>query len=136
MVFQLWLSLTYSNTPPHSTRLMPSTCGLCGSSAVSHFAWCLRWIAAHSLVTMPVVSHSQNRKKCDASGCSSSALCLAAVQIDGNGRDGDLRKAERDGYVAPPREIKKAFYNHLVVCCPKPWSNGAGHSTRSPPAAS
>ena len=54
---------------------MPRVCGLCGSSSVSHFAWCLRWIATHSLVTMPVVSQSQKRKKCDGSGCRSSARC-------------------------------------------------------------
>ena len=61
--------------PASSTRLMPCTCGLCGSSAVSTLAWCLRWIAAHSLVTMPVVSQSQRRKKCDTTGCRSSARC-------------------------------------------------------------
>src|SRR5882672_4351087 len=54
---------------------MPWTCGLCGSSTVSHLAWCLRWIAAHSLVTMPVVSHSQKRKKWETSGCNSRARC-------------------------------------------------------------
>ena len=43
--------------------------------AVSHLAWCLRWIAAHSRVTMPVVSHSQPRKKCATAGCRSSARC-------------------------------------------------------------
>src|SRR3954469_1546380 len=32
-------------------------------------------MAAHSLVTMPVVSQSQKRKKCETSGCSSSARC-------------------------------------------------------------
>src|SRR5947207_11621623 len=32
-------------------------------------------MAAHSLVTMPVVSQSQKRKKCEISGCSSSARC-------------------------------------------------------------
>ena len=54
---------------------MPRVCGLCGSSSVSHLAWCLRWIATHSLVTMPVVSHSQKRKKCDTTGCRSRARC-------------------------------------------------------------
>src|SRR5438874_4928380 len=32
-------------------------------------------MAAHSLVTMPVVSHSQKRKKWEASGCNSRARC-------------------------------------------------------------
>src|SRR3990167_7706112 len=32
-------------------------------------------MAAHSLVTMPVVIQSQNRKKCEATGCRSSARC-------------------------------------------------------------
>src|SRR5436190_8458522 len=32
-------------------------------------------MAAHSLVTMPVVSQSQARKKCEMRGCSSSARC-------------------------------------------------------------
>src|SRR5512139_3875398 len=54
---------------------MPLTCGLCGSSAVSHLAWCLRWMATHSLVTMPVVSHSQKRKKWLTMGCRSTARC-------------------------------------------------------------
>ncbi len=57
---------------------MPRVCGLCGSSSVSHLAWCLRWIATHSRVTMPVVSQSQNRKKCDGIACSSSARCACA----------------------------------------------------------
>ncbi len=57
---------------------MPRVCGLCGSSSVSHFAWCLRWIATHSFVTMPVVSQSQKRKKCDGIACSSSARCACA----------------------------------------------------------
>src|SRR4051812_24905621 len=54
---------------------MPMTCGLCGSAGVSHLAWCLRCTAAHSLVTMPVVSHSQKRKKWLTAGCSSRARC-------------------------------------------------------------
>ncbi len=29
----------------------PDLAGLCGSSAVSQRAWCLRWIATHSRVT-------------------------------------------------------------------------------------
>jgi hypothetical protein len=57
---------------------MPRVTGLCGSSTVSHLAWCLRWMATHSLVTMPVVSHSQKRKKCDGMACSSSARCACA----------------------------------------------------------
>src|SRR2546423_13772748 len=32
-------------------------------------------MAVHSLVTMPVVSQSQQRKKCEMTGCSSSARC-------------------------------------------------------------
>src|SRR5882724_3286905 len=32
-------------------------------------------MAAHSLVTMPVVSQSQKRKKCEMTGCNSSARC-------------------------------------------------------------
>jgi hypothetical protein len=28
-----------------NTFLMPRVTGLCGSSSVSHLAWCLRWIA-------------------------------------------------------------------------------------------
>ena len=57
---------------------MPCATGLCGSSCVSHLAWCLRWIATHSFVTMPVVSQSQKRKKCDGMACSSSARCACA----------------------------------------------------------
>ena len=57
---------------------MPRVTGLCGSSTVSHLAWCLRWMATHSLVTMPVVSHSQARKKWDGIGPKSSARCACA----------------------------------------------------------
>jgi hypothetical protein len=35
-------------------------------------------MATHSLVTMPVVSHSQKRKKCAGSACNSSARCACA----------------------------------------------------------
>ena len=35
-------------------------------------------MATHSFVTMPVVSHSQARKKCDGIGPSSSARCACA----------------------------------------------------------
>ena len=88
---------------------MPWTCGLCGSSAVSHLAWCLRWIAAHSLVTMPVVSQSQKRKKCDTDRMQvERAVRLAAVQVDGDRRDGDVRQPERDEHVAPPGEVEQA----------------------------
>ena len=54
---------------------MPRVTGLCGSSTVSHLAWCLRWMAAHSLVTMPVVSHIQKRKKWAGIGPRSSERC-------------------------------------------------------------
>ena len=57
---------------------MPRVCGLCGSSTVSHLAWCLRWMATHSLVTMPEPSHSQKRKKWDGMPCSSSERCACA----------------------------------------------------------
>ena len=57
---------------------MPRVCGLCGSSTVSHLAWCLRWIATHSLVTMPEPSQSQKRKKCDGMPCRSRARCAWA----------------------------------------------------------
>ena len=64
---------------------MPRVSGLCGSSAVSTLAWCLRWIAVHSLVTMPVVSHSQKRKKWLSRRMQvERAVRLAAVQVDGH----------------------------------------------------
>jgi hypothetical protein len=85
---------------------MPRTCGLCGSSAVSHLAWCLRWIAAHSLVTMPVVSHSQKRKKWLAMGQVEGAMGLVAVQKDGDGGDGDVGQGQGDEHVAPPGKIE------------------------------
>ena len=68
-------SARYSSEPRSSTVRMPRVTGLCGSSTVSHLAWCLRWIAAHSLVIMPVVSQSQRRKKWLTTGCTSSARC-------------------------------------------------------------
>src|SRR5688500_12171760 len=54
---------------------MPLYIGLCGSSSVSHLAWCLRWIAAHSLVIMDVVSQVQKRKKCARTGWKSTPRC-------------------------------------------------------------
>src|SRR3569832_1197108 len=54
-------SLRYSSAPCHNTFFSPNTCGLCGSSAVSHFAWCLRWIATLSWVVMRVINQNQKR---------------------------------------------------------------------------
>ena len=68
-------SILYKSAPCHITLSMPNICGLCGSSSVSQRAWCLRWIAVHCLVSMPVVSHSQSRKKWLGNQCSSSARC-------------------------------------------------------------
>ena len=85
---------------------MPRVCGLCGSSGVSTLAWCLRWIATHSLVTMPVVSHSQKRKKCDDDRMQvERAVRLAAVQEDRDRGDRDVRQDQRDDDVAPPRQV-------------------------------
>ena len=42
MVSRFLDSLRYNSAPVNSTVLMPCTCGLCGSSACSHLAWCLR----------------------------------------------------------------------------------------------
>src|SRR5690606_34955164 len=47
---------------------MPLCMGLCGSSSVSQRAWCLRWMATHSLVIIEVVSQPQNLKKCASTG--------------------------------------------------------------------
>jgi hypothetical protein len=70
---------------------MPRVTGLCGSSSVSHLAWCLRWIAAHSLVTWPVVSHSQKRKKWLGIGVQlQRAVRLVAVQVDRDAGDRDV----------------------------------------------
>ena len=86
---------------------MPSICGLCGSSAVSHLAWCLRWMAAHSLVTVPVVSHSQKRKKWLTAGMQIQRVVgLMAVQIDGHRRDGDVGERQRGEHITPPRQIE------------------------------
>jgi hypothetical protein len=43
--------------------------------SVSHFAWCLRWIAAHSFVIIDVVIHVQKRKKCASTGWKSTPRC-------------------------------------------------------------
>ncbi|MNV44765.1 hypothetical protein D3C71_1365340 [compost metagenome] len=71
-------SARYSSAPRHITVSSPRVWGLWGSSTVSHLAWCLRWIATHSLVTMPVPIHSQKRKKCEGMACKSSARCACA----------------------------------------------------------
>src|SRR5450830_332073 len=48
----------------------PSINGLCGSPSRSANAWCLRWQATHSLVTMAVESHSHSRIGSSARKCS------------------------------------------------------------------
>ena len=53
---------------------MPFFTGLCGSSSVSHLAWCLRWIATHSRVIIEVVSQPQKRKKWAIAGARLRAL--------------------------------------------------------------
>ena len=116
MVSVLYDSFTYRTTPVQSTLLMPSICGLCGSSSVSHLAWCLRWIAAHSLVIIPVVSHSQRRKKWLTIGMQvERAVRLAAVQEDRDAGDRDLHEHEADEEIAPPGKIQEAS-EHVWLC--------------------
>ena len=92
-----------------STVLMPRVCGLCGSSTVSHLAWCLRWIATHSLVTMPVVSQSQKRKKCDGIAMQvERAVRLGAVQEDRDRSDGDVRRDQGEREDLPAAERREA----------------------------
>ena len=95
----------------HRTRSsMPRVCGLCGSSSVSTFAWCLRWIATHSLVIMPVVSHSQKRKKWLSDRVQvERPVRLAAVQEDRDRRDRDVGHSQRDDDVAPPRQVDETM---------------------------
>ena len=98
----------YSSLPASSTVLMPCATGLCGSSCVSHLAWCLRWIATHSLVTIPVVSHSQKRKKCDDDRMEvQRAMRLGAVQEDRDGRDRDVRRHQGEGEDLPPACVEQ-----------------------------
>jgi hypothetical protein len=87
---------------------MPRTCGLCGSSSVSTRAWCLRWTATHSRVFMPVVSQSQKPEVARGRVQLERAMCLAAVQVDGDGDDGDVSERERRDDVAPPRQVEQA----------------------------
>ena len=65
----------YSTAPLKKTCLIPYTCGLCGSPSISLYLWCLRCIATHCLVTMPVVSHNQNRIKWLSIGWNINPLC-------------------------------------------------------------
>src|SRR5476651_38293 len=55
------------------TLQRPFCCGLCGSSGVSHLAWCLRWTAAHSSALIPVLIHSQMRKNFANAGWNTAA---------------------------------------------------------------
>ena len=83
-----------------------ASAGCAGRRRSRTLAWCLRWIATHSLVTMPVVSQSQKRKKCATTGCrSSAAMRLAAVQEDRDRGDRDVRQDQRDDDVAPPGKV-------------------------------
>ncbi len=87
-----------------STLRMPRVCRLCGSSSVSHLAWCLRWMAVHSLVTMPVVSHSQKRKKCLRNRVQiQRPVRHAAVQENGHAGDRDMRHHEGVDARSPTR---------------------------------
>ena len=65
----------YNIAPLKKTCLIPYTCGLCGSPGSSLNLWCLRCTATHCFVTMPVVSHSQNLKKCATAGWNCTLLC-------------------------------------------------------------
>jgi hypothetical protein len=70
------LALWYRNAPPNNTRHMPWICGLCGSPSWSERWWCLRWIATHWRVTIPVVSQSQARIKWLTAGWNCTARCV------------------------------------------------------------
>ena len=90
---------------------------------VSTFAWCLRWMAAHSLVTMPVVSQSQKRKKCAHDGMQvQRAMRLAAVEIDGDRRDCHVGHRERGDDV--PHQGRSASRKRASVRVVPSWVVG------------
>ena len=72
------------------------TIGLCGSSAVSVAAWCLRCTATHSRGRIPVVIQITTRHGNAAIGCTVRARCgERAVEIHGGREDRELRDDER-----------------------------------------
>ena len=76
---------------------MPRVCGLCGSSSVSHLAWCLRWIATHSLVTMPVREPEPEAEEVRRDRVQvERPVRLRAVQEDRDRGDGDVRRDQRE----------------------------------------
>ena len=66
-------------------------------------------MATHSLVTMPVVSHSQKRKKWLTIGMQvQRAMRLGAVQEDRDRRDRHMCVSERvSTTITPPRQVDK-----------------------------
>ena len=65
-------------------------------------------MATHSLVTMPVVSHSQKRKKCAGDGVQvQRPVRLGPVQEDGDGRDRDVGHDQRESEITPPRQVQE-----------------------------
>ena len=97
-----------------STVLMPRVCGLCGSSSVSHLAWCLRWIATHSLVTMPVVEPEPEAEEMRRDAVQvERAVRLRAVQEDRHRGDRDVRGDQRVGDDLPAAEAGEAVAQPL-----------------------
>ncbi len=58
---------------------------------------------------MPVVSHSQKRKKWLTIGMQiERAVRLMPMQEDGDAGDGDMGQAEGDEHIAPPRQLNQS----------------------------
>src|SRR5690349_11873765 len=56
----------------------PSSTGECGSPSRSAKAWCFRWQATHSFVTIDVVSQSQKRMRNAGTALNLTARCVWA----------------------------------------------------------
>src|SRR5690606_38329860 len=125
----------YSSTPRQNTVPMPFFTGLCGSSSVSHLAWCLRWMATHSRVTIEVVSQPQKRKKCATAGWKSTPRCawlrcryrVTVKMVSWVATSRYTASASQPGCSRPP--ARKSSWEAGIV---NPWGRRAGAPAARP----
>ena len=87
----------------------PSISGQCGSPSRSANAWCLRWQATHSLVTIAVVSHSQMRigKRGEVMQLHA-AMRLGAMQEERDAHVGEMTRDDDEQNRHPPASCESA----------------------------
>jgi hypothetical protein len=91
---------------------MPRVTGLCGSSSVSHLAWCLRWIDA--------LAGGQPQPEAEEMAGDGvqfqRAVRLVAMQVDGDAGDGDVRDRQSVEKYLPAGEASDAACQKFQYC--------------------